>query len=77
MSFGDQDTEATALQEVMKEAWSKSWQRPISKVVRLPVEPDLQELGQSLQKILAHLPALVRVDADLDLDLRTLDRHRW
>eukprot|EP00913_Durusdinium_trenchii_P001646 g1523.t1 len=32
MSFGDQDTEATALQEVMKDT-----------VVRLPVEPDLQD----------------------------------
>jgi len=77
LSFGDQETEAIALQEVLKEAWTKSWQRPVCKVLRVPPEPDLQDLGQNLQKILTHLPALVRVDADLDLHINTLDRCRW
>eukprot|EP00434_Breviolum_minutum_P028651 symbB.v1.2.025353.t2/scaffold2449.1/size78888/2 len=75
VSFGDQDTEAIALQEVLQDAWSKSWLRPICKVLRLQGEPDLKDLGQSLQKILTNLPAILRADCDLDLHMHSLE-HR-
>lgn len=75
VSFGDQDTEAIALQEVLQDAWSKSWLRPICKVLRLQGEPDLKDLGQSLQKILTNLPAILRADCDLDLHMHSLEQR--
>lgn len=77
LSFGDQDAEATAIQELVKDTWATSWQRPLCKVIRLPQDPDLQDLGKSLQKILTYLPALVRAENDLDLPLSRLDTMRW
>jgi len=77
LSFGDQDAEATAIQETVKESWSSSWQRPLCKVIRLPQDPDLQDLGKSLQRILTYLPALVRAESDLDLPITKLETMRW
>lgn len=77
LSFGDQDAEATAIQELVKDTWATSWQRPLCKVIRLPQDPDMQDLGKSLQKILTYLPALVRAENDLDLPLSRLDTMRW
>lgn len=73
LSIGDQDAEAVALQEVLQAAQGVSWFRPICKVLRLPSEPDLEELRGSLRKILSNLPALLRTESDLDLHVSSLD----
>lgn len=73
LSFGDQDAEAVALQEVLQAAQGVSWFRPICKVLRLPSEPDLEELRGSLRKILTNLPALLRTESDLDLHVYSLE----
>lgn len=76
LSFGDQDAEAVALQEVLQAAQGVSWFRPICKVLRLRSEPDLEELRGSLRKILCNLPALLRTESDLDLHVYSLDAPR-
>eukprot|EP00930_Biecheleria_cincta_P099814 TRINITY_DN91429_c0_g1_i1.p1 TRINITY_DN91429_c0_g1~~TRINITY_DN91429_c0_g1_i1.p1 ORF type:complete len:709 (-),score=177.19 TRINITY_DN91429_c0_g1_i1:51-2177(-) len=72
MSIGDQDAEATALKEVLKDRQKKAWRRPLCKVVRLPEEPMLEDLGKSVQLLAKHLPSLVSRQDDFDITTRSL-----
>lgn len=72
MSIGDQDAEATALKEVLKDRQKKAWRRPVCKVLRLPEEPMLEDLGKSVQQVTKNLPSLVNRQDDFDTTTRSL-----
>jgi len=72
MSIGDQAAEATALKEVLKDRQKKAWKRPLCKVLRLPEEPMLEDLGKSVQQVTKNLPSLVNRQDDFDTTTRSL-----
>lgn len=67
MSIGDRNIELDALREVCKERQRRTWRRPICKTVKLPENPELEDLVKTLQVLTSHLHPLVEQEKNLDI----------
>jgi len=66
LSIGDRYIELDALREVCKERQRRTWRRPICKTVKLPEEPQLEDLLRTLHTLAPQLQPLVAKEKDLD-----------